>query len=210
MHDDMHPHRVSKGSPLLAPLRRDALAQPMLSPRGHADELDTVEICLQCHSSLCRGLLPALAVANGFDFAPVPPALSSLNALERRMVAIVIPFVTIFFPRIQNASAHTRGHCSTFANDIPSWVRKLPRKPNECQIVYARVGGNRDAQQWHVDVEISAQRLRDALGYLIANHPSYAQIEVDDVILHDIEQGAYDHGTVLPDRSVHARCRFAR
>lgn len=52
-------------------------------------------ICHCCHTTLLRGLMPDIAVANKLQFTPIPPELCDLNVLERHIIAKYIPFAKI-------------------------------------------------------------------------------------------------------------------
>ena len=50
-------------------------------------------VCKTCDSALTRGNMPLQAKANGLQLQPIPPELSSLNALELRLISLRIPFM---------------------------------------------------------------------------------------------------------------------
>ena len=50
-------------------------------------------VCKTCDSALTRDNIPLQAKANGLQLQPIPPGLSSLNALELRLISLRIPFI---------------------------------------------------------------------------------------------------------------------
>jgi hypothetical protein len=50
-------------------------------------------VCKTCDGALTRGNIPVQAKANGLHLSPISPELSSLNALEMRLVSLRVPFM---------------------------------------------------------------------------------------------------------------------
>ena len=50
-------------------------------------------VCRTCDRTLKRGNMPLQAKANGLQLCQVPPELSSLNALELRLICLRVPFM---------------------------------------------------------------------------------------------------------------------
>ena len=65
--------------------------------RYKSDCHDAEYICVTCHNNLKRKTpkMPAQAVANGLDLPEIPPELSTLTEIERRLISLHIPFMKI-------------------------------------------------------------------------------------------------------------------
>ena len=50
-------------------------------------------VCRTCDGALTRGNIPIQAKTNGFMLPTIPPELSCLNALEKRLISLCVPFM---------------------------------------------------------------------------------------------------------------------
>ena len=50
-------------------------------------------LCRTCHNALSRGTMPVQAKANNLQLDPIPNELSTLNALELRLISLRVPFM---------------------------------------------------------------------------------------------------------------------
>jgi DNA replication protein DnaC len=177
-------HRAS--SPLFAPLSEThCVGAAVLAPTATVDSHGRLHVCHACADALEHGRMPAVAVANGFDFPSVPPELAALNEMERRMVALCVPFVTVYLPHDGVSSPYATGHSVSYVNDVPSMVRRLPRHPRDCGLVVARV---HRSDTTVAEFTISPQRIRAALRYLVACHSGYrGVVQIDEELLTELE-----------------------
>ena len=64
-------------------------------------------VCRTCDRTLKRGNMPLQAKANGLQLCQVPPELSSLNALELRLISLRVPFMKmVALPTGKQRSIH--------------------------------------------------------------------------------------------------------
>ena len=64
-------------------------------------------VCITCDRTLKRGNMPLQAKANGLQLCPMPPELSSLNALELRLICLRVPFMKmVALPTGKQRSIH--------------------------------------------------------------------------------------------------------
>ena len=52
-------------------------------------------VCTTCNAALARGNMPKQALANGLKLPQIPPELSSLNALELRLISLRLPICVL-------------------------------------------------------------------------------------------------------------------
>ena len=147
-------------------------------------------LCHTCFKDLASQTVPRFAFVNGFDFGEVPEEIRALNSMELRMIKRIIPFVTVFQPQA-GALPFTKNNCVSFVNDVASFVNKLPRPPDDTAVLYASVPARDNKPQRFF--EISAHRIRAALYKLKQINKRYADVEIDEQMLTDIEQGKYEN-----------------
>ena len=90
-------------------------------------------VCKTCDGALSRGNLPVQAKANGMELDNGPAELSCLNALEKRLISLRVPFMKmVALPSGKQQCIHGP------AVNVPSKVDKvctmLPRLPSDCEL----------------------------------------------------------------------------
>ena len=78
--------------------------------------------------------MPAQACANGLLLSPMPPDLMNLTDLERRIIALRIPF-TVIFCMVQYGSQYKIcSGCTNVPSSLDQIVEMLPRMSSEVQL----------------------------------------------------------------------------
>ena len=104
---------------------------------------------------------------NNLHPGPLPPPLKNLSRVEKAAITPLRTQMTIV--KLKGGGARLKGHAISFEQDIASFAKELPRKPDDLGIVYLRTP--------HSDVELQASRVKllDALTYLFRNNPHVAK-----------------------------------
>ena len=71
----------------------DLLEQVFCIEYGYTSSDGKQWLCKTCDTALSRGKLPVQAKANNFQLDPIPDDLSTLNALELRLISLRVPFM---------------------------------------------------------------------------------------------------------------------
>ena len=85
-------------------------------------------VCRTCDRTLKRGNMPLQAKANGLQLSP---ELSSLNALELRLICLRVPFVAL--PTGKQRSIH--GPAVNVPSKVDTICEVLPRLPSQTEMV---------------------------------------------------------------------------
>ena len=117
--------------------------------------------------------MPLQAKANGLQLCPVPPELSSLNAVELRLICLRAPFMKmVALPSGKQRSIHGP------AVNVPSTICEvLPRLPSQTEMVPLKL--KRKGGHYMYDY-VTPQKPLDALKFLKTNNPLYCDIEIND------------------------------
>ena len=116
-----------------------------------------------CDSALTRGNMPLQAKANGLQLQPIPPELSSLNALELRLILLRIPFMKmVALPSGKQCCNHGP------AVNVPSRLKRKLQYKGHYMYNYVR-----------------PDKVMNALIWLKANNPLYANISINNDWIND-------------------------
>ena len=132
-------------------------------------------VCKTCDRALKRGVMPLQAKANGLKLSEIPPELADLNALELRLICLRLPFMKmVALPSGKQRSIHGPAvnvptKVDTVCNILPSQTELVPLKLKR-KLAY---------KGHYLYDYITPQKLLDALSFLKANNPLYADIDVN-------------------------------
>ena len=134
-------------------------------------------ICKTCHAKLLKGKLPCQAIVNNLFVDEAPTQLATLEKLEQILVAQRIVFEKIVVMpkgqqrKIKGAICNVPVECSQTCNI-------LPRPPDRSGIILLKL--KRKLQfRGHVYFQaVRPQFVINALNWLIANNPLYANIQI--------------------------------
>jgi len=166
---------------------------------------ERLRVCKKCEKKLRAKKVPTTALKNGLDFGEVPQELQNLSMTEQRMISICNSITT--FVKIGHGATSqmaTIGGIAYLTNDITEYSRILPRPPSSSRIVYIRILKNVTAGEsgprTYTKFEIRPDKIRNALYWLKANNPLYADVTLDfryledwastEAVVHDIIEDA--------------------
>ena len=132
-------------------------------------------VCKTCDRALKRRVMPLQAKANGLQLCNIPPELSDLNALELRLISLHMPFIKmVALPSGKQRSIH--GPAVNVPSKVYTICDVLPHLPSQSELVPLKLK-HKVAYQGHYMYDyITPQKLLDALRFLKANNPLYADI----------------------------------
>ena len=136
-------------------------------------------VCRTCDRTLKRGNMPLQAKANGLQLCQVPPELSSLNALELRLISLRVPFMKmVALPTGKQRSIH--GPAVNVPSKVDTICEVLPRLPSQTEMVPLKLK-RKVAYRGHYMYDfVTPQKPLGALRFLKTNNPLYCDIEIND------------------------------
>ena len=91
-------------------------------------------LCRTCDTTLSRGNMPVQAKANNLQLDEIPTELSTLNALELRLISLRVPFMKmVALPSGKQRSI--QGPAVNVPSKLDSLCTMLPRLPTRSQLV---------------------------------------------------------------------------
>jgi hypothetical protein len=63
---------------------------------------------------------------------PAPECLRRLTPIEKSAISLICPSISLYKKGSSNAS---KGHCISFFQDVPNMASKLPRLPQDLQVI---------------------------------------------------------------------------
>ena len=91
-------------------------------------------LCKTCNGALSRGHMPAQAKANNLHLDDIPFELSTLNALELRLLSLRVPFMKmVALPSGKQRSI--QGPAVNVPSKLDSLCTMLPRLPTESELI---------------------------------------------------------------------------
>ena len=143
-----------------------------------ADITDTGNewVCKTCDRALKRGVMPLQAKANGLQLSKIP---LELNALELRLICLRLPFMKmVALPSGKQVSIH--GPAVNVPSKVDTICNMLPRLPSQSELVPLKLKRKLAYRGHYMYDYITPQKLLDALTFLKANNPLYADIDVNE------------------------------
>ena len=169
---------------------------PAESKRLHCTEFTSVGneewICHTCLSALRDSKLPKLSVANGMKWPDKPPELN-LHQLEKRLIALRIPFMQIReLPR--GGQYSLKGNVINVPVDIQPTINSLPRPMDENFTVAIQLKKKLSYKKVDFKENVRPLRVLSALHWLMKNSELYKRsgIVVDDNWFQEVTESAED------------------
>ena len=135
-------------------------------------------VCMTCDRALKRGVMPLQAKANGLQLPAIPPELADLNALELRLICLRLPFMKmVALPSGKQRSIH--GPAVNVPSKVDTVCNILPRLPSQSELIPLKLKRKLAYKGHYMYDYITPQKLLDALSFLKANNPLYADIDVN-------------------------------
>ena len=136
-------------------------------------------VCKTCDRALKRRVMPLQAKANGLQLCNVPPELSDLNALELRLISLRVPFMKmVALPSGKQRSIH--GPAVNVPSKVDTICDVLPRLPSQSELVPLKLKRKIAYRGHYMYDYVTPQKLLDALRFLKASNPLYADIDVNE------------------------------
>ncbi len=136
-------------------------------------------VCTTCDGALKRGNIRVQAKANGSHLQPIPPELSCLNAMELRLVSLCVPFMNIVaLPTGKQHSIH--GPAVDVPSRLDSICTMLPRLPSQSELVPLKFKRKLSYNGHYMYDYITPENMMNALMWLKANNPLYADVVIND------------------------------
>nr|GAT45226.1 predicted protein [Mycena chlorophos] len=163
-------------------------------------------VCSECHAQLLLGDLPRFALANNLWIGDIPFELSVLDLAERLLIGLHFPAVYVIklFPKApygkhlkeSTIASGVRGNVSTYrlgTNEIAEMVsdQQLPRPAAllSALIAVTFVGFKKlPLRILSKEFEVRRHRVRDALLWLKANNPLYADVDICEECLNALPE----------------------
>ena len=132
--------------------------------------------CQYCKNKLQNNKIPVIGYTNEMDPGKIPSALSQLNCIERRFVAMINVFMTLYvLPG--NFQLGERGMAINFPASPSDFIAKLDDVP----IMQVMFESKKD-EGWVNKIKhyIRPSRIYQALHWLKANNPLYTNIKLPE------------------------------
>ena len=116
--------------------------------------------------------------ANGMELDSEPAELSCLNALEQRLISLRVPFMKmVALPSGKQRRIH--GPAVNVPSKIDCVCTMPPRLPSDCELVPLKLKRSYPTKVT-ICIYVSPQKLINALKWLKAQNPLYADIDIAD------------------------------
>ena len=164
-------------------INKNAVVQQLLRNAGISFSLDPW-ICRRCSTALKSNRLPPNSRKH-LATNEVPLHLSTLSVMEKRLIALILPFLKIVsLPLGQHA---LEGQAINFPIDLRTTILKLPRSFDQAETVFIQTPTTQfDAYKFFA---ISPMRICEALRWLKINNFLYRNVQIDI----DLNQPCYKH-----------------
>ena len=135
-------------------------------------------ICKTCDSALCRGAMPIQSLANNLSLSSVPLDLACLNKLETKLVCLRVAFMKmVTLPSGKQRCIH--GPAVNVPLKLDSVIQTLPRLPDQSQLIPLKFKRKLSYKGHYMYEYVTPEKILTALTWLKANHPDYANIEIN-------------------------------
>lgn len=136
-------------------------------------------VCTTCDRHLCSGNTPPQSLANGLHLKALPEELSTLNTLERQLVALRIPFMKLLsLPR--GGQKGVKGQIVNVPSNINSVTSSLPRTIHDAQMVKVKLKRKLSYKGHHQYEWVNPTKVVSAVKYLVKNNQWYSNITLND------------------------------
>ncbi|KAJ7029808.1 hypothetical protein C8F04DRAFT_962425 [Mycena alexandri] len=184
---------------------------------GPVVDLACDSVCVECEEHLSKGVVPPLALANGFWIGPIPEVLQGLSFAEKLLVARIRHNRCLV--RVSSGRAKMTGNVIMFSNPILKVYKELPPSRAELEDVLAFIftGPVQPTPDDFARTPMLVRRnkVADALAWLKINHRDYCDLVISEEHLRsydlagvpvvvDYKRTELDDGNKLPSElSVH-------
>ena len=136
-------------------------------------------ICHNCHQTVARGNMPAIATAKNLELQNIPVELQGLNILERHMMAKFIQFAKIInLPKAGQEGVH--GPVISVRAEVSNTVQSLPRALDESRLLKVKLKRCLSYKGHYQCQSINPLKVLIAVKHLLENHSEYGDIVLKD------------------------------
>ena len=158
-------------------------------------------VCRTCDGALTRGNIPVQAKTNGFKLPVIPPELSCLNALEKRLISLRVPFMKmVALPSGKQHCIH--GPAVNVPSKLGSVCELLPRLPSETELVPLKLKRKLSYKGHYLYDFVRPDKVIGALRWLKDNNPLYKDVAMNDNWVQDSLANNSDLFTGLTEESM--------
>ena len=129
-------------------------------------------VCARCTRN--KGVPKKFSVSNCIVPSSVPLQLQELTQTEEMIIARALPIMRVYIK--PGGQRGYRGHCVNLPQNVQELANSLSRQPKELLVIIVKVKGSDNSFK---DVTVRRQKVHDALLWLIANNPLYANVTID-------------------------------
>ena len=141
-------------------------------------------VCKTCDGALTRGNIPVQAKANVFQLPSIPPELSSLNALEVRLISLRVPFMKmVALPSGKQHCIH--GPAVNVPSKLDSVCELLPCLPSETELVPFKLKRKLSYKGHYMYDYVRPDKVISAIQWLKANNPLYKDVLINQSWVND-------------------------
>jgi hypothetical protein len=156
------------------------------SCRSSDCECDTVlmGICPECFVAISAGCVPEKAIANLWEFGPIPPVLSQLSYAERNLLSFARCFLTVVTVTCYGGvKTVVKGRSQTFVSDASVFTDELPNMAPSDRVVFAGPFTPEAKVPILKRYEIQKDAVLNAITWLRSNNFIYDNAELDKATL---------------------------
>ncbi|MCP3900043.1 MAG: hypothetical protein GY707_10055, partial [Desulfobacteraceae bacterium] len=161
-------------------------------------------VCRNCHRHLKSGSMPPQAIANMLTIDEIPSILVDLCQLERQLLALILPFMTIV-PLQRGAQMGLRGHVILVPTNIVNTITSLPTLENDASLVPVslkrRITDHSDIMKQYIRPNIVVK----AFHWLKSNNRFYGEIAENEEWLSQLKErypDLYEHAIIDHDQDI--------
>ena len=139
-------------------------------------------ICFCCKTCLQKKTpkMPDQACANGLDLYVIPPELCNLFPLERRVISLHIPFITVIIMRHYGGHYKMNGAPVNVPATLDHVLNVLLRMPNELQLHPMKLKRKLEYKSHYMYDVICKDTIVGALAWLKLHNVHYSCVTVND------------------------------
>ncbi|XP_069109227.1 repetitive organellar protein-like [Argopecten irradians] len=147
-------------------------------------------ICYTCHRKLLAGKVPSEAGVNNLKLKTIPEELKCLNAVERHLISVVIPFMKMI-PLPKGGQFGVHGPVVCVPTNVNQSITVLPRTENENQLIRVKLK-RKLSYKGHYKYEfVNTARLKTAIQFLKETNKWYKDVEIDESWENPIEENCH-------------------
>lgn len=200
-YSEVYLHSISVPVPFEVGPLADLLVDPAGVVYNDVGDVMGINCCRSCNSSLRKGKLPALALANHTYLGPVPPELQDLTVVEECMIArcrakceiihLLEEGGNVILPTAQRGM---KGHMIVYPQRPERLVNCLPRTIQDTitPICILFVGSSPPTQQWLREkakpLYVRREKVRAALVWLKHHNFLYSYICIDEDVIRTLPE----------------------